>query len=222
MAVTGAVGLNTVAALTVTVLELPLVPKNVLPRALNVLLAATVVSAFKLTGAVKEDTACTVRLWLLVAPSTTLPLAVSKEVIGSGEANVVAALTVRVWLPEVPRTVLPAAVRVLLLPLTVTAALAVMGAVDAKVVAALIVRVWLPDVPKTVLPATLRVEVEVVTETLPVKLARPALLMLRRSTGCPLLLLVLPAVVVLNTRLPPVLPVVSCNQQSHIIQAVLL
>ena len=88
--------------------------------------------------------------------------------------------------------------------------MSVMGAVDAKVVAAFTVRVWVPEVPSTVLPAILRVEVEVVRERPPEKLASPVLSMVRRSTGCPLLLLVLVVVVVLNTRLPPVLPVASC------------
>ena len=142
-------------------------------------------------------------------------------VMGAVAAKVVAALTVSVLVPAVPMTVLPNELNMLVL-LTVTAALAVtaafvvmaaaetMVAVGAKVVAALTMRVWLPEVPSTVLPATLRVEVEVVRETPPVKVARPVLSMVRRSTGCPLLLLVLPAVVVLNTKLPPVFPVVSC------------
>ena len=50
----------------------------------------------------------------------------------------------------------------------------------------------------------MRVEVEVLRERPPVKVAKPVLSTMRRSTGCPLLLLVLLAVVVLNTRLPPV------------------
>ena len=43
------------------------------------------------------------------------------------------------------------------------------------------------------------------------KVARPELSMVRRSTGWPLLLLVLPAVVVLRIKLPPQLPVESCR-----------
>ena len=100
------------------------------------------------------------------------------------------------------------------MPFAVTAALAVMGAVDAKVVTALTVRVWLAEVPRTVLPAAVRVAAVLVRVTPPVKVARPALSMVRRSTGCPLLLLVLPAVVVLNIKLPPVYPAASyskCN-----------
>ncbi len=103
--------------------------------------------AVAVMGAVdaKVVTAFTVRVWLPLAPSTTLPLAV----MGAVEAKVVAALTVRVLLaPLVPNTVLPSALK---------AALAVMGAVVAKVVAALTVRVWLPVVPRTVLPAAVRV-----------------------------------------------------------------
>jgi hypothetical protein len=47
-----------------------------------------------------------------------------------------------------------------------------------------------------------------------VKVARPELSMVRRSTGWPLLLLVLPAVVVLRIKLPPQLPVESCIAHS--------
>ena len=100
------------------------------------------------------------------------------------------------------------------MPFAVTAALAVMDAVEAKVVTALTVRVWLAEVPRTVLPAAVRVVAVLVRVTPPVKVARPALSMVRRSTGCPLLLLVLPAVVVLNIKLPPVYPAASyskCN-----------
>ncbi len=103
--------------------------------------------ALAVMGAVdaKVVAAFTVRVWLPLAPSTTLPLAV----MGAVEAKMVAAFTVRVLLPPMlPNTVLPRALK---------AALAVMGAVDAKVVAALTVRVWLPVVPRTVLPAAVRV-----------------------------------------------------------------
>ena len=102
--------------------------------------------------------------------------------------------------------------------LTVTAALAVMVAPDAKVVAALTVRVWVDEVPRTVFPLAVRVEVGLVRVTPPEKLARPELSMVRRSVGWPLLL-VLPAVVVLNTRLPPVFPVASCSISCGIRQA---
>ena len=45
----------------------------------------------------------TVRVWLLLAPRTTLLL----TEMGAVAANVVAAFTVKVSLPVVPRTVLP-------------------------------------------------------------------------------------------------------------------
>ena len=59
-----------------------------------------VTSPLVVRGAVgaKVEAALTVRLWLPVAPSTTLPLAVTSPVavMGAVEANVVAAFTVRV------------------------------------------------------------------------------------------------------------------------------
>ena len=111
--------------------------------------------------------------------------------------------------PLLPTCALPRALKVLPL-LTVTAALAVIGAVEAKVVTALTVSVCEPEVPRTALPAAVRVEVELVRVSPAEKLANPELSMVSRSVGWPLLLLVLPAVVVLKTRLPPVLPDVSC------------
>ena len=38
--------------------------------------------------------------------------------------------------------------------------------------------------------------------------------MVRRSTGCPVLALLLPAVLVLSIKLPPMFPVASCMQHS--------
>ena len=147
--------------------------------------------------------AFTVRVWLPLAPSTTLPLAVmaALAVIGAVEAKMVAALTVSVWLPLAPKTTLAFAVR---------AALAVMVAVDAKVVTALTMRVWEAEEPRRVLPAAVRVEEGLARVTPPLKVARPELSMVRRSTGCPVLLLVLPPALVLSTKLPPALPVASC------------
>ncbi len=171
-----------------------LAPKTTLALAVMGAVDAKVVAAF------------TVRVWLPLAPSTTLPLAVIKPlaVIGAVEAKVVAMFTVSVLLPPLmPNTTLPRALK---------AALAVIGAVVAKVAAALTVRVWLPVVPRTVLPAAVRVLLVLLRVMPPVKVARPELSMVRRSTGCPLLLLVLPAVVVLRIRLPPQFPVESCIQ----------
>jgi len=105
------------------------------------------------------------------------------------------------------------------LPLAVTKPLAVMGAVEVKVVAAFTVRVWLPVVPRTVLPAAVRVLPVLLRVIPPVKVARPELSMVRRSTGWPLLLLVLPAVVVLKIKLPPQLPVESCRYALQISQS---
>ena len=87
----GAVDSNWVAALTVRA-SLLLVPRTVLPKALKVLPAVTVTAASEVMGAVlaKVVTALTVRVWLPVAPSTTLELAV----MGAVEANVVAAFTI--------------------------------------------------------------------------------------------------------------------------------
>ena len=75
------------------------------------------------------------------------------------------------------------------------------------------------EVPRTVLPAAVRLEAVLLRVTPAEKVARPALSMVSRSVGWPLLLLVLPAVVVLNTRLPPVLPVASCRMLSTVEQA---
>ncbi len=104
-------------------------------------------------------------------------------------------------------TALPKACR--RLPATMlTAALATTGATN--VVAALTIKVCAPVVPRTVLPAAVRVLAVLLRVTLPAKMARPELSMVRRSTGWPLLeLLLLPAVVVLRIKLPPHLPVVS-------------
>ena len=184
---------------------------TVLPKELKVLLLPAIVTgALEVTAAANVLMALTVRVVLLpLLPRTVLPdtvralLTATAAFAVTTAAKVDAVFTVRLaLLPAVPNTVLPRAVR---------AALAVMGAVEAKVVTALTVRVWLPEVPRTVLPATLRTEVAVVRLMPPVKVARPALSMVRRSRGCPLLLLLLPAVVVLNTRLPPVLPAASCK-----------
>ena len=122
---------------------------------------------------------------------------------GAVEAKVETAFTVRVLLPLAPRTTLALAVK---------AALAVMVAVDAKVVTALTVRVWEAEEPRRVLPAAVRVEEGLARVTPPEKVARPELSMVRRSTGCPMLLLVLPPALVLSTKLPPVLPVASCTE----------
>ena len=78
------------------------------------------------------------------------------------------------------------------------------------------VRVCEAEVPSTVLPAAVRVELGLARVSPPVKVARPELSRVKRSTGCPLLLLVLPAALVLNTRLPPVLPVASCEPAQQV------
>ena len=130
--------------------------------------------------------------------AVTKPLAVMV----AEEAKVVAALTVRVWLPVAPSTTFA---------LAVTSPLAVMGAVEAKVVAAFTVRLWLPLAPRTVLPAAVKVLLVLLRVTLPENVARPVLSMVRRSIGCPAEFVLLPAVLVLNTKLPPKLYVESCN-----------
>ena len=197
--VIGADAPKVVTALTVKV-WLPLAPRTTLPLAVK--LEPTVMAAVLL----KAATALTVRVWLLLAPSTTLAFAVSGAlaVMGAEAAKVVAAFTVRVWLPLAPKTMFPEAVRG---PLAVTAA------AEAKVVTALTVRVWEAEVPSTVLPDAVRVEVGLARVTPPEKVARPELSRVRRSTGCPLLLLVL------NTRLPPVLPVASCKTHCSYLMA---
>ena len=81
------------------------------------LLAVT--SPFAMMGAVeaKVVTALTVRVWLPLAPSTTLPLAVTSPlaVMGAVEAKVAAALAVMV--PPVAKVVAAYTVTVLLPPL---------------------------------------------------------------------------------------------------------
>ena len=91
-AVMGAVEENTVAALIASVL-MPVLPRTVLPKALNALPLVIVTAALAVMGAVavKVVTALTVRVWLLLAPNTTLALAV----MGAVEAKVVTAFTVR-------------------------------------------------------------------------------------------------------------------------------
>ena len=201
LAVTGAVEAKLVAELTARVL-LPLLPSTALPLAVST--PATLTAALAVMGAVtaKVVAAFTVRVWLPLAPRTTLPLAVRAPfaVMSAVAANVVTALIASVWPPLAPRTTLP---------LAVMAAFAVIVAEVAKVVTALTVRVWEAEVPSTVLPAAVRMEAVLARVTPPLKVARPELSRVRRSTGCPLLLLVLPAALVLNTRLPPVLPVAS-------------
>ena len=66
----GAVEAKVVAAFTVRVLLLPLLPNTVLPRALKAALA--VIRAV----VAKVVTALTVRVWLPVVPRTVLPAAV--------------------------------------------------------------------------------------------------------------------------------------------------
>ena len=178
------------------------------------------------TDAAKLDAALTVRVSVAVVPRIELPRAeklpllltviAAFAVMGAVEAKEVAAFTVRLLLPPaVPKTTSPRALNKLpfatvTAAFAVTAAFVVIVAPDTKVVAALTVSAWVDEAPRTVLPAAVRVEVELVRVTPAEKLARPALSMVSRSTGCPLLLLVLPAVVVLKTSLPPVLPVASC------------
>ena len=64
---------------------------------------------------------------------------------------------------------------------------------------------------KLVLPATVRLLEAAGKATLPVKVAKPLLSMVIRSTSWPELTLELPVLLVLSTRLPPSLPVASCN-----------
>lgn len=125
------------------------------------------------------------------------------------EVKVVGELIVTVLVASVPRTTFPLAARVLP-ALTVTAALAVTG--PAKVLAAFTVRLWAEVVPKIELPVAVRLLAVLLRVTLPEKVARPVLSMMRRSVSWPVLLvLLLPAVVVLRVRPPPQLPLTSCN-----------
>ena len=64
---------------------------------------------------------------------------------------------------------------------------------------------------KLVLPATVRVLEAAGKATLPVKIAKPLLSMVKRSISWPELELELPVLLVLNTRLPPSLLVASCS-----------
>ena len=64
---------------------------------------------------------------------------------------------------------------------------------------------------RTVLPLTVSELDSVGMLTLPAKVARPLLSMVKRSTSTPLLPLMLPVALVLNMRLPPNLPVASCK-----------
>ena len=147
--------------------------------------ALKVTAALAVIGAVdaKVVAALTVRVFAPLVPSTVLPkelrvlllLIVTAALAVTAAAKVAAELTVRVLVPPaVPNMVLPKAVK---------AAFAVMGAVEAKVVTALTVSACEPEVPSTVLPLAVRVEVGLVRVTPAEKLARPALSMVRRSTG---------------------------------------
>ena len=75
-------------------------PSTVFPSELSVWPYVTTTAALAVTGAVAVNwvAALTVRLWLPLAPSTTLPLAVSSPfaVMGAVGAKVETALTVRV------------------------------------------------------------------------------------------------------------------------------
>lgn len=95
------------------------------------------------------------------------------------------------------------------MPLAVNAVLALKAAVEAKLLAALTIKVWADDVPSMVLPWIVKVLAELLSVKPPVKVASPLLSMVRRSVRVP----VLPAAVVLRTRLPPQLPVASCKLQ---------
>lgn len=66
-------------------------------------------------------------------------------------------------------------------------------------------------VVRSVLPITVRVLDAPGIATLPANEAKPVLSMVMRSTSWLLPVLVLPVVVVLKTKLPPSLPVVSCS-----------
>ncbi len=126
------------------------------------------------------------------------PLTATAALTATGAENVDVAWTVRAWLlPPLSVT----------LPLAVIAVLAVKAAVEAKLLAALTVRVCADVVPRTVLPAAVRVLAVLLRVTLPAKVARPVLSMVRRSVSWP----VLPGAVVLRMRLPPQLPVASCS-----------
>ena len=63
------------------------------------------------------------------------------------------------------------------------AVLAVKVAVEAKLLAALTIRLCDCVVPRTVLPEAVRLLLVLVSVRLPVKLAKPALSMVRRSTS---------------------------------------
>jgi len=67
------------------------------------------------------------------------------------------------------------------------------------------------SVLRRVAPETVRVLAVPVMATLLVKVARPVLSMVSRSVSWPLPVLVLPVALVLKIKLPPSLPVASCN-----------
>ena len=138
LATMGAVDAKVVAALTVRMLLPPLVPNTVLPNALKALPAVTLTAALAVMGAANVVVACTVRVWLVVAPSITLPYTVraALAIMGAVDAKKVTAFTVRVLLPLVPRTTFPSALNAFP-AVMVAAALAVTGAEmtdDAKIV----------------------------------------------------------------------------------------
>ncbi len=140
LAVMGAVEAKVVAAFTINVLLPPLVPKTTLPSALKALPAATVTAALAVTGAANVVVAWTVIVWLLVAPNSTLPLAVRDDVAVMGAEKVETAATDRLLAPFVPNTTLPSADSAFPFAMVI-AALAVIGAVEAKVVTAFTVSV---------------------------------------------------------------------------------
>ena len=152
------------------------------------------------TPALNVAAALTVRLLLLLLPTTALPFAVSSPATVrlvpyvTPALKIAVALTVNVLLLLAPNVLLPVAVRV---PATLRAALAVMPALNCA--AALTVSVLVLPVPKTVLPKAVRVLPLSARVREAAKVARPELSIVRRSMR-----VALAAVpVVLKTMLPP-------------------
>ncbi len=183
----------------------------------------------KVAGPVKVELAFTNRLLAAEVPIVTLPRALSAlpavmltaALAVAGAAKVVIALTPNVLLEFVPMRVFPSALKALS-AVMLTGALAVTAAVAVNSVTALTVRVCAALMPmavlplvdrlvRSVLPVTVRVLDAPGMATLPVKVAKPLLSMVKRSASWLLPVLVLPVVLVLKIRLPPSLPDASCR-----------
>lgn len=132
---------------------------------------------------------------LLLVPITAFPPAVNVPTTVAAALNIADALTVSELVLLDPRLTLPYAVNC---PVTASVLPIDTAAVEANAVTALTVKVWAALVPRIVLPKAVSVLAVLDNVTELAKVATPELSMVSLSVRVEV-----PAVVVLNTRLPP-------------------